>query len=653
MGHPTMRSDWFGARRHLRVSFLVITLVLTTALGWLGWRLLEQDEQLSTQRMAEQREAAADALVTSLERRLAAIERELDRIATTGAPAAPPALDEALFVRVRETAVETWPSHALLYQPQPQTLVGAAVGDARLVDADVFEFQRRDYAAALLAIRPLTFSRDPQVAAEALARAARLRLKASQPSQAIEAYQRLSSLDTAQVGQIPAPLAAGLGRLAMAERQATPESALEAAQQLVRDANSARWPMSRATYEYLVAEAARHIPASQQAVASRIVLSDLVETLWDRWNAGQRAPSSGRLSVSTPAGSGFVVWRATPDELTAFAASTAFLSRRWLNEAAPAGSPDASVAIAGPDGRPLIGAVPASHRVATRLASATTLPWTVQAFNGSGTQARWSGRRRLLVSGLGVLLALIVAGAWFMGRSVARELAVADLQSDFVSAVSHEFRTPLTTLCQLSELLVRDRVATADDRREYYNLLYNESHRLSRLVETLLDFGRLEAGRTAFQFEPLDAAALVQESAEAFAQARQSLGHRFEVDTGAERPRVSADRDTLRCVLWNLFENAAKYSPECDTVWVALSKRGTQVEIAVRDRGVGIPRDEQRTIFDKFVRGRAARASSVRGTGIGLAMAHHIVRAHGGNIEVESEPGKGSTFRVLLPEVAA
>ena len=150
-------------------------------------------------------------------------------IATTGAPAAPPALDEALFVRVRETAVETWPSHALLYQPQAQsqTLVGAAVSDARLVDADVFEFQRRDYAAALLAIRPLTFSRDPRVSAEALARAARLHLKASQPSEAIEAYQRLSSLDTAQVGQIPAPLAAGLGRLAMAERQATPESAVQ------------------------------------------------------------------------------------------------------------------------------------------------------------------------------------------------------------------------------------------------------------------------------------------------------------------------------------------------------------------------------------------------------------------------------------------
>ena len=116
---------------------------------------------------------------------------------------------------------------------------------------------------------------------------------------------------------------------------------------------------------------------------------------------------------------------------------------------------------------------------------------------------------------------------------------------------------------------------------------------------------------------------------------------------------VHADRETLRCVFWNLFENAVKYSPDCDTVWVDLDRNGSQVEIAVRDRGIGIPRAEQRRIFEKFVRGSSARERGIRGTGIGPAMARQIVRAHGGDIMLESEPAKGSTFRVVLPEVRA
>ena len=200
---------------------------------------------------------------------------------------------------------------------------------------------------------------------------------------------------------------------------------------------------------------------------------------------------------------------------------------------------------------------------------------------------------------------------------------------------------------------MRGRVAGDADRRQYYELLHNESHRLRRLVEALLNFGRLEAGKMQFRFEELDAATLLRQSATEFVEGQQARGHRFEVDTRDESPVVHADRETLRCVFWNLFENAVKYSPDCDTVWVELAKNGAQVEIAIRDRGVGIPRGEQRRIFEKFVRGSAARESDIRGTGIGLAMARQIVRAHGGDITVESEPGKGSTFRVMLPGTEA
>jgi signal transduction histidine kinase len=289
------------------------------------------------------------------------------------------------------------------------------------------------------------------------------------------------------------------------------------------------------------------------------------------------------------------------------------------------------------------------RRAAVRLAGETPLPWTVQVFNvAEGDDVR--SRRNLLIAGLAILIALILTGTWFIGHAVSRELAVARLKTDFVSTVSHEFCTPLTTLCQLTELLKRNRVASEDDRRQYYELLHSESNRLRRLVEALLSFGRLESGKLQFRFEELDAAAFVRQAAAEFIEAQQKQSHRFEVEA-EDVSIVQADRETMRCVFWNLFENAVKYSPGCDTVWVTLRRNGTHVEISVRDRGVGIPPAEQAVIFDKFVRGAAARESNIRGAGIGLAMAREIVRAHGGNITVESDTGKGSMFRVMLPAI--
>jgi signal transduction histidine kinase len=302
------------------------------------------------------------------------------------------------------------------------------------------------------------------------------------------------------------------------------------------------------------------------------------------------------------------------------------------------------------EGHSVLGKPPdAAGRPAIKLVPETGLPWTIQVFS-TGNAPEFSSGRSLLIAGMAVLLVLILIGTWFISHAVSRELAVARLQTDFVSTVSHEFRTPLTTLCQLSELLKRDRVAHEKDRRDYYELLYTESHRLRRLVEALLNFGRLEAGRLQFHFEEIDAAAFLRQSASEFVEAQQTFGHRLEINT-PEAPRVHADRETLRCVFWNLLENAVKYSPGRDTVWVSLSRRGPHVEIEVRDEGVGIPSSEHRRIFEKFVRGSTAREKNISGTGIGLAMARQIVRAHGGDITLESEPGKGSTFRVVLPEM--
>jgi signal transduction histidine kinase len=242
------------------------------------------------------------------------------------------------------------------------------------------------------------------------------------------------------------------------------------------------------------------------------------------------------------------------------------------------------------------------------------------------------------------------AGGYVTTRSLMREMRVSRLQSDFVSAVSHEFRTPLTAVRHLSQLLARGRVSTDERRAEFYDLLVHESDRLHRLVEGLLNFARLEAGELHYRFEDVDPGPYLREIVADFRRdvTGRDVGVALTGDDVA-LPPIRADREVLGRVFWNLLDNAAKYSPDSPVVRVELEAGAGQVRVRVSDHGLGIPAVEQSLIFEKFVRGAAARAAGIKGTGIGLAMAREIVRAHGGDIAVDSTVGSGSTFTVMLP----
>jgi signal transduction histidine kinase len=260
-----------------------------------------------------------------------------------------------------------------------------------------------------------------------------------------------------------------------------------------------------------------------------------------------------------------------------------------------------------------------------------------------------AGRRPLLLTGLAIIGMVVLVGSYFIARAVTRELEVARLQSDFVSAVSHEFRTPLASICQLSELLADGRVSSERRREEYYEGLRRESQRLHRLVEGLLDFGRMEAGAREYRFEFCDPATLVRQVVEEFEAEVAGRGYRIEISVNHHVPGVRADQEALSRALWNLLDNAVKYSPHCQTIWVEADGEGDEVEIRVRDQGLGIAESEQPQIFKKFIRGGSAQAAGAKGTGLGLTMVRHIVAAHGGQVRVESQPDVGSTFTILLP----
>jgi signal transduction histidine kinase len=252
------------------------------------------------------------------------------------------------------------------------------------------------------------------------------------------------------------------------------------------------------------------------------------------------------------------------------------------------------------------------------------------------------------VAGFALLVLMALTASYLIFRAVRREMAVGRLKSDFVAAVSHEFRTPLTALRQFTDML-REHGDLSDDRRRLcYDAQSRATDRLTRLVESLLDFGRIEAGARPYRFERRNCAELVESVVEEFRREAQAAG--YEVEFHGNGPaRIEADGEALSRAVWNLLDNAVKYSPDHRTIEVDLERREQSVAIAVRDRGIGIPANERTAIFTKFHRGEQARTRGINGTGIGLAMVDQIVKAHHGRLELESDPGKGSTFTIFLP----
>lgn len=647
-------ANLFRSPRHLLVLFLAVTLLPASALAWLGWRLIEQDRVIEEQRIQVRRGQAADLIVTALQQALSAAEQRLADPSTRRA--APPS-DDALVIVLGPRSMETYPNTRLLYYPLGPTL--KEVRAELFVPGEDYEFRLQDQAKAIASFRALARSADAAVRAGALLRLARNLRKASRLSEALEVYAELSKVGEISINGVPAELVARRARCALLTEQNRPAEARREAEGLDADLRDGRWQLEHAAYLHFSQEVSRWLQTARGPELEREALAAAVERLWEKRQAAGPGESiaSGRESFHFQGRSLTLLWHGAGERLAALVAGPLYLERVWLAEFSPLLSSQAvRVALLDGAGRPIFGAIPgAASGELRRVPSDTGLPWTllVASADPQADPDHSAARRRLLLAGLVLLLMVASAGGYFMARAFSRELAAARLQSDFVAAVSHEFRTPLTALRQVSEVLTDGRVLDEERRQSHYQAQARSTDRLQRLVESLLDFGRMEAGAKAYILQRLDAAPLVRSVAQEFQTAVEGRGYHIEHNIDEGTPAVNADSEALARALWNLLDNAVKYSPDNHTVWVELAQEGARVAISVRDQGRGIPRGEHKEIFRKFVRGAASKADGIKGTGVGLAMVQHIVRAHGGDIHLESHPGKGSTFTLLLPVAAA
>ena len=250
---------------------------------------------------------------------------------------------------------------------------------------------------------------------------------------------------------------------------------------------------------------------------------------------------------------------------------------------------------------------------------------------------------------LGGLTLLLTAGIVLTHRNISREMALAKLKSDFVSNVSHELRTPLSLIRLYAETLEMGRLKSPDKYQEYYCIIRKESERLTALINNILDFSRIEAGRKEYDFRETDMRELVRNTLESYRYQIEQSGFDFEEKIAEDVPPLRVDREAMARSLLNLVNNALKYSQDRKFIAVNLFRDNGSVKLEVVDHGIGIPAHEQHKIFEKFYRVGDPLVHNTKGSGLGLSLVRHIVQAHGGAVQVDSAPGRGSKFTITLP----
>jgi len=325
-------------------------------------------------------------------------------------------------------------------------------------------------------------------------------------------------------------------------------------------------------------------------------------------------------------------------------------------ETTPSTPGSVAFSVVGPDGTVLSGRrPPGGNLLLEEVACGPGNLFCIRAFHPDPNtfQTGLNRYRFWLLAFISLAALAAVAGGYLAYRSLGRELELTRLKAEFIAGVSHELRTPLTTIQMFGETLQLGRVKDEAQTERYYDAISEEAARLQRLIDDLLDFGRMEAGRAVLSTSRENPRTVAESALLAFA--RTPEGRRREVVFEPQCPpqtEVLLDSGAVERALLNLLTNAAKYSEPDTPIRLTLQVEGSSVVYRVEDRGKGIPRRYQRRIFDKFFRIPDVKTREVGGTGLGLALVHQIALAHGGSVSVESMPGRGSRFTLLLPEIS-
>ena len=679
---------FYRVRPHVRLpgrGFLVVfalTILLPgTVLAVFAVRALLQERRLADQQIRERLDRAAELAVRDVEGELREWQIALETLRRN--PSAHPTLPDrlrrsleepgaAVIVFLGATEPRFWPERQLLYQPR-QSARGVPLQTSpagRLAEAESLELRDKDYPRAIDLYKRLLAKAIPDQHALLLHRLARTYNKAGLDEAALAAFRELESFED-RIGALPADLIAKYEICSHWAATAAGDRLGTCALDLYRELVGGRWLIEQSRYLFYATSVRKWleggtVPADE--IARWTATEDRKRTLTDAvtgWLDSAALPAQSsperRQTREMDAGTHLAFsWpgtRAESDAVALVVAKTWLGAHVWPETFAGTLAAGFDVTLLGQAGDVLFGSTDAAADKAghtswmvVRGMQDTTVSWRVRIRprNPVALSADLARRQTVYLVTLVLVVALLGSGTYLTTRVVKKEMEIARLKSDFVSTVSHEFRSPLTGIRQLGEMLMHGRVPNEDRRQEYYERITRESDRLARLVENLLDFSRMEEGRKEYRFERLDPSPWLRD---VVSDCQSLLGDRstFIISAIPEGlPCVAADPDALRCAVQNLIDNAVKYSPGREAVWVDAAAANSHVTIRVRDEGIGISSSDRTRIFEKFYRGGGDSAREVKGAGLGLSLVQHIVLAHGGRVECESRPGEGTTFSMHL-----
>jgi signal transduction histidine kinase len=660
---PTRPRFFRGPIQRLVGVFILFILLPGALLGVFALRVLRQESQLSRQRTRERLERTAGEIGRDLE---AEFERWTDAVRTAaGAKISdtgsfPDIVRQALlepgggiYLAESDKVLEAFPAGALLY-----ALPGMAASrtspsrfPSGLAEAESLEMARKDYPNAIRAYRNLLNSDDVRLRPLVLQRLARTLRKAGKTEEAAEAYRELQRLDGTWIGGLPSDLIAQYELCSLAAERGDSATLFLTSLSLYRDLTAGKWLLDKPRYLFYSDRCRAWCGESQAAPDELNRLGTAEEGKLALSWAAESLLNQPRGIFFGESNSHLAFWNVDPFSMVVVSAD--FLESRWWPQLLSTRGEDLKGILSTPDGRTVLGSVPeeTSPLAVTHDFRIDDTPWLLQVWPSrpEAIYADIRQRQALSIAMLAFIVVLLAFGTYFTIRIVRRELEIARLRADFVSTVSHEFRSPLTGIRQLGGMLLDGRVTDSAKQQGYFSMIVQESDRLARLVENILDFSRMEEGRREYRFEPLDPTPWLRKLAADFEAEIAATGTAVETNIPDELPVVSADREALGSAVRNLLDNAVKYSPGANTVWLDAAAEGGEIRIDVRDRGVGISEDDQKHIFDRFYRAEGEISKRVKGAGLGLSLVRYIVTAHGGTVECRSKVGEGSTFAIHLP----
>jgi signal transduction histidine kinase len=611
-------------RRKRRILLLLSAVLVPTAIVIvLVVRLAHQETELAERRIAEERREAADQLRRELSARLQAIRvEEVNRLIGESGSQLPPDSPIVFVAPLNEDGMGLpWEEKRTFTPPAADTLRYQAQGES-------LEFRVNDPVAAATAYRhALDSARTPPDSCAARLSLGRAYTKAGMLHDAERTdLSMLEDCDAITDGD-------GVS-FSLYAAQRLLESHAEAETYVIRKTNIRRWRHPNEAYMLQSLLSAISTAAAKEAL-NRLEteireMEQIVALSLDIHNF------LGKLQRAFRSGPGDLSWLGYGDE-------------PWLVTMVSPASFAAPVVMAVSSRK----VVPAGEMLHTRHVAGsmplgdgfvdTEVEWPADHFLFPGGTPLY-----LYTSTVILILGATLLAAYLLLRDLHREAQTAEMRSHFVASVSHELKTPLTAIQAGAETLLLNR---ADPRatREYLQTILSESARLSRLVDNVLDFSRIEQGRKFYRMQPTCLDEVVRAAAKAMEHPLSQLGFTLTISGDDTAPTLHADADALQQALLNLIGNAMKYSGEARSIEIRVGRQKDEAFLDVVDHGIGISREDQARIFERFHRVRSSETESIAGTGLGLALALHIVEAHKGRIEVSSDLGRGSTFSVRLP----